>query len=930
MARLSVIIAAGQAQRAAKAAALDIRAMGTAASAADKSIRGLDEGLKKTSKATARTGRGIRRLGVGMSATRKAAQSLSSALAQMFGAFQALRIVKDTINTMRLYGETMQFVRAVTIDATVSLQQQNAEFKALNDTARLIGGTTRFSATQASEALLTLGRAGLSTTEAIQAIRPVLDLATTGALSFKDAANLTAVTIRQFNLSAEEATQVADVLVKASISAATEVKDLGEAMKFGAILGSQLGISMEETAASLITFATAGLKGSIAGTSLRQIIRTLEKPTDQVRRAIDDLGLSMADVDLETVGLIGAFKNLVAAGADMNDFQQIFTARAVTGVVVLAKNIKKLEEFEIALKGAGGEAKRTADIINDSLNGDVLQFTASLESVQLSMTGFRNGLREIVQFITEVVRAFDDIDNSLQGVSEAAEATAKTITILVSALSALIALRLVRFLIVTIFNFKRLFLLIAANPIGALVTLLGAAVGALIAFKDEAGLSGLTFESAFKLIGIQIQITLAEIENFTKTATGFFDTLFERIGNIFSTDPTKRAAPVTLIDTKALEQERREIVRIITGRNREIIDNNDDLFDAQLRFGRALEEAGIRVSRFFDEATQSAKQPELFEAFDRIVFALSDQASALRLTGAERENFVNSLQAEQDLIEAATPRMKELNAEIKLQGEILENVRVKRERLLATIVAEEELRGPSAVAELEAEFAILTAELELAGEVLADLQRIRELGIANIRQAIEQTVDAIERLQELKDLEALAKDIGDAFASNLGSMLEGFARVTSESANAREAFKAMGEVAVDALESIIRAIIKLVIQQALIKPLAGAITAGIVGTSAEGNVFQGGRMMKGFASGGVVQSPVVFPLQNGGVGLAGEAGPEGILPLKRGKDGKLGVIATESGGGGTIINQVFNITTPDAESFRRSRPQIERTFRRRT
>ncbi len=74
-----------------------------------------------------------------------------------------------------------------------------------------------------------------------------------------------------------------------------------------------------------------------------------------------------------------------------------------------------------------------------------------------------------------------------------------------------------------------------------------------------------------------------------------------------------------------------------------------------------------------------------------------------------------------------------------------------------------------------------------------------------------------------------------------------------------------------------------------------------------------------FANGGVVDSPMLFPLGGGRLGLAGEAGPEAILPLARGADGRLGVRAENAGGG---VNITFNVTASDAESFRRSESQI--------
>nr|RAV99494.1 phage tail tape measure protein [Aerococcus urinae] len=96
--------------------------------------------------------------------------------------------------------------------------------------------------------------------------------------------------------------------------------------------------------------------------------------------------------------------------------------------------------------------------------------------------------------------------------------------------------------------------------------------------------------------------------------------------------------------------------------------------------------------------------------------------------------------------------------------------------------------------------------------------------------------------------------------------------------------------------------------------LAGSL--GQLFASADGNVIAGGRVQP-FAKGGVLQSPMLFPLQ-GGTGLAGEAGAEAILPLQRGPDGRLGVA---SGGGGPV-QITFNVTATDAESFRRSETQI--------
>lgn len=112
---------------------------------------------------------------------------------------------------------------------------------------------------------------------------------------------------------------------------------------------------------------------------------------------------------------------------------------------------------------------------------------------------------------------------------------------------------------------------------------------------------------------------------------------------------------------------------------------------------------------------------------------------------------------------------------------------------------------------------------------------------------------------------------------------------------------------------------------AAFRPLDAAFSSGISGLFggaitpfADGGVFSGGLPVP-FASGGVVSSPIAFPLGSGQIGIAGERGPEAIMPLTRGADGKLGLAAS---GGGMPLNVTFHVTTPDAEGFSRSETQL--------
>ena len=132
-----------------------------------------------------------------------------------------------------------------------------------------------------------------------------------------------------------------------------------------------------------------------------------------------------------------------------------------------------------------------------------------------------------------------------------------------------------------------------------------------------------------------------------------------------------------------------------------------------------------------------------------------------------------------------------------------------------------------------------------------------------------------------------------------------------------------GKSVSDVMRSLALNLSQLVLKSAL-KPLTnglGGALAGLFGGGlgfAKGGVLQQ-RMPVPFAGGGVISSPVTFPLAGGRTGLAGERGAEAIMPLARGPDGRLGVAASGAGGG---VSVTFNVTTPDADSFRRSEAQV--------
>jgi len=132
----------------------------------------------------------------------------------------------------------------------------------------------------------------------------------------------------------------------------------------------------------------------------------------------------------------------------------------------------------------------------------------------------------------------------------------------------------------------------------------------------------------------------------------------------------------------------------------------------------------------------------------------------------------------------------------------------------------------------------------------------------------------------------------------------------------------------DAFKSMLRDIIMQIYQEKVAKQAASSIGGFISGLfgSANGNVFSGGSHVSAYADGGVVGGPTYFPMTGGKTGLMGEAGPEAIMPLKRGSNGKLGVQVDGSAGGNVVVNQTFNFSANGDDSVKKiiaqAAPQI--------
>ncbi len=230
-----------------------------------------------------------------------AARRATAPLTGLVAGFAGIAAASSAIRTIVDFEQTIATLQTVT-------QATTADLDRLEATARQLGATTRFSATEAGEGLVFLARAGFDANQAIAALPSTLDLATNGAIELGEAADFASNILSAFQLDASETERVVDTLVNTANSANTDVRQLAEALKFAAPIAGNLGITVEETAAAIGVLGDVGIQASLAGTNLRGIIAGLLGPTSGAQKVLAELGLTLEDIDPTTRSLTDIFK----------------------------------------------------------------------------------------------------------------------------------------------------------------------------------------------------------------------------------------------------------------------------------------------------------------------------------------------------------------------------------------------------------------------------------------------------------------------------------------------------------------------------------------------------------------------------------------------------------------------------------------------
>ena len=299
-----------------------------------------------------------------------------------------------------------------------------SDLEALRDKAREMGEKTKFSASEAAEAMNYMAMAGWKTEDMLGGIEGIMNLAAASGEDLATTSDIVTDALTAFGLSAEDSGHFADILAAASSNANTNVSMMGETFKYAAPVAGALGFSAEDTAEAIGLMANAGIKSSQAGTSLRTIMTNLTGPITLV-------GEKLGEVTVETTNSDGSMRSLRDILADLrghwgqlSESEQAATAESIAGKNAMSgflalmnageSDISKLEgaidTCSDSMDGYNGMAEKMAAVMQDNLEGQLTILKSQLEELAISVGEI---LMPVVRDIVTHIQGFVDKLNAL-------------------------------------------------------------------------------------------------------------------------------------------------------------------------------------------------------------------------------------------------------------------------------------------------------------------------------------------------------------------------------------------------------------------------------------------------------------------------------------------------------------------------------------
>lgn len=360
----------------------------------DTDFKGKVNGLGKTAES------GISKLG---SVVKTAAVGIGGAMVAIGG--YAIKVGSD-------FESAMSNVAAISGATGDDLQM-------LKDTAKEMGATTQFSATEAANALSYMALAGWDANQSASALPGVLNLAAASGMELASASDMVTDYMSAFGMSCEQSGYFADMLAYAQSNANTTAELLGESYKNCAANMAAAGQDVETTTSLLAMMANQGLKGSEAGTALAAVMRDLTAKMSDGAIKIGDTSVAVQDANGNYRDLTDILQDVESATNGMGDAEKAaalsstFTADSIKGLnLVLNAGVSNAADFENQLRNSAGTAENMANVMNDNLAG-------AMKSLQSRAETFGNAIYE--SFSVQLKDAVNAAADALGSLTDAFE-----------------------------------------------------------------------------------------------------------------------------------------------------------------------------------------------------------------------------------------------------------------------------------------------------------------------------------------------------------------------------------------------------------------------------------------------------------------------------------------------------------------------------
>ena len=306
------------------------------------------------------------------------------------------------------------------VAATMGITSAAAEFKTLSAAAKEMGETTKFSASQAGEALNYLALAGYDANKAVAALPTVLNVAAAGGMELASASDMVTDAMSALGLETSQMADFSDKLAVTAQKSNTSVSQLGEAILTVGGTAKMLSGGVTEMNTALGILADNGIKGSEGGTALRNVILSLSAPTDTAAAALESLGVTAFDASGSMRPLEDTFADLNTALSTLSDqertavLNEIFNKVDLKSVnALLGTSSERFDELSGYISDCAGAAAQMAETMDDNLKGDLTIMQSALEGLGIAayekfQVPFRDAVQEVTGYIGDLSLSIAD------------------------------------------------------------------------------------------------------------------------------------------------------------------------------------------------------------------------------------------------------------------------------------------------------------------------------------------------------------------------------------------------------------------------------------------------------------------------------------------------------------------------------------------